>query len=48
MKRFDARKAVLAALKEKGLFVESKDNPMAIPVCTRSKDIIEPMPKPQW
>ncbi|KAK8726860.1 hypothetical protein OTU49_010098, partial [Cherax quadricarinatus] len=48
MKRFDARKAVLQALMEKGLYVETKDNPMIVPICSRSKDIIEPMIKPQW
>lgn len=48
MKRFDARKAVLEALKEKGLYRETKDNPMVVPVCSRSKDIVEPIIKPQW
>lgn len=48
MKRFDARKAVLQALKDKGLFKEIKDNPMVVPVCNRSKDIVEPLIKPQW
>ncbi|XP_039624592.1 valine--tRNA ligase [Polypterus senegalus] len=48
MKRFDARKAVLEALKQKGLFKEVKDNPMVVPVCSRSKDIVEPLMKPQW
>ncbi|XP_065161929.1 valine--tRNA ligase [Atheta coriaria] len=48
MKRFDARKAVLVALKEKGLYVETKNNPMVVPVCSRSKDVVEPMLKPQW
>merc|ERR1712106_841806 len=48
MKRFDARKAVLAALEEKGLYRETKDNPMVVPVCSRSKDIVEPIIKPQW
>lgn len=33
MKRFDARGAVVAALKELGLFIETKDNPMVIPIC---------------
>lgn len=33
MKRFHARNAVLKALQEKGLYIESKDNPMSIPVC---------------
>jgi len=48
MKRFEARKAVLEALKEKGLYRETKDNPMVVPVCSRSKDIVEPIIKPQW
>ena len=48
MKRFEARKAVLAALQEKGLYRETKDNPMVVPVCNRSKDIVEPIIKPQW
>jgi len=48
MKRFDARKAVLAALTEKGLYRETKDNPMVVPICSRSKDIVEPIIKPQW
>uniref|UniRef100_A0A3B3T846 Valine--tRNA ligase n=1 Tax=Paramormyrops kingsleyae TaxID=1676925 RepID=A0A3B3T846_9TELE len=48
MKRFDARKAVLQALKDKGQFKEIKDNPMVVPVCSRSKDIVEPLLKPQW
>jgi len=48
MKRFDARKAVLKALEEKGLYRETKDNPMVVPVCSRSKDIVEPIIKPQW
>uniref|UniRef100_A0A8C5QQ96 Valine--tRNA ligase n=1 Tax=Leptobrachium leishanense TaxID=445787 RepID=A0A8C5QQ96_9ANUR len=48
MKRFEARKAVLEALKKKGLFKEVKDNPMVVPICSRSKDIVEPLLKPQW
>ena len=48
MKRFSARRAVIDALKEKGLYVETKDNPMTVPVCSRSGDIIEPVMKPQW
>ncbi|KAH8919452.1 hypothetical protein BT69DRAFT_495152 [Atractiella rhizophila] len=48
MKRFHARKAVVEALKEKGLFVSTKDNPMKVPVCSKSGDIIEPLLKPQW
>ena len=48
MKRFAARTAVLEALKERGLYRGVKDNPMVVPVCSRSKDIVEPLIKPQW
>jgi len=48
MKRFDARTAVLSALQDKNLYRGSKDNPMVVPICSRSKDIIEPLLKPQW
>ena len=48
MKRFDARTAVTEALKAKGLLREIKDNPMVVPICSRSKDIVEPLIKPQW
>ncbi|KAF5286724.1 hypothetical protein FQR65_LT12457 [Abscondita terminalis] len=48
MKRFHARKEVLKDLKEKGLYVETKNNPMVVPMCSRSKDVVEPMLKPQW
>ncbi|KJE93368.1 valyl-tRNA synthetase [Capsaspora owczarzaki ATCC 30864] len=48
MKRFDARNAVMAELKTLGLFKEVKDNPMSVPICQRSKDVVEPLIKPQW
>jgi valyl-tRNA synthetase len=48
MPRFEARKAVLKALEDLGHFRETKDNPMVVPVCSRSKDIVEPLIKPQW
>lgn len=48
MKRFDARKAVVKALQDLGHYREAKDNAMVIPVCSRSKDIVEPLLKPQW
>lgn len=48
MKRFDARNAVIKALKEKGLFKEVKDNKMSLGICSRSGDVIEPLLKPQW
>ena len=48
MKRFHVRNAVLKALKERGLYVESKDNEMQIPICSRSGDVVEQVLKPQW
>ncbi|KAG6372693.1 tRNA synthetases class I-domain-containing protein [Boletus reticuloceps] len=48
MKRFHARREVVNALTEAGLFVETKDNPMQIPICSKSGDIIESILKPQW
>ncbi|KAG9315147.1 tRNA synthetases class I-domain-containing protein [Chiua virens] len=48
MKRFHARREVVKALTEAGLFIETKDNPMQIPLCSKSGDIIEPILKPQW
>lgn len=48
MKRFDARYEVIAKLKEKGLYVKWENNPMKVPICDRSKDVIEPLLKPQW
>ncbi|XP_033219873.1 valine--tRNA ligase isoform X2 [Belonocnema kinseyi] len=48
MKRFHARKAIIKELTERKLFVEIKDNPMVVPICSRSKDVVEPLIKPQW
>ncbi|KAH0562274.1 hypothetical protein GP486_003034 [Trichoglossum hirsutum] len=47
-KRFDARRAVVEDLKAKGLYVKTEDNPMKVPLCDKSKDVIEPLMKPQW
>jgi valyl-tRNA synthetase len=47
-KRFDVRYTVVTALEEKGLFVKKVDNPMKVPICSRSGDVIEPIMKPQW
>ena len=35
-------------LKDKGLFRGTADNPMRLGLCSRSKDVIEPVLKPQW
>lgn len=50
MKRFDARFAIRAELKKLGLIVEEKpkSNPMKVPICSRSKDVVEPRIKEQW
>ncbi|KAI0022290.1 tRNA synthetases class I-domain-containing protein [Xylariomycetidae sp. FL0641] len=47
-KRFDVRYAIQDDLKKKGLYVDKKDNPMKVPLCEKSKDVIEPILKPQW
>ncbi|WVN85252.1 uncharacterized protein L203_100397 [Cryptococcus depauperatus CBS 7841] len=48
MKRFHVRNEIIKALKEKGLYVEQKDNDMQIPICSRSGDVVEQITKPQW
>jgi valyl-tRNA synthetase len=46
--RYDARVAIEKALEEKGHLKGKAANPMQLPKCSRSGDIIEPMLKPQW
>lgn len=48
MMRFDARFHMRKALEAKGLYIGKKDNPMVLGICSRSKDVIEPLLKPQW
>ncbi|XP_059474962.1 valine--tRNA ligase isoform X2 [Neocloeon triangulifer] len=48
MKRFHCRKAILEALEAKGLYRGTVDNAMVVPMCSRSKDVVEPLIKPQW
>ncbi|KAL4936354.1 hypothetical protein BDV06DRAFT_216738 [Aspergillus oleicola] len=47
-RRFDVRYAVVKDLQELGLYVKKESNPMKVPLCSKSKDIIEPVMKPQW
>ena len=47
-KRFDVRYGVIAELEKLGLYVGKQNNPMTIPLCSKSKDVIEPIMKPQW
>ena len=47
-KRYDVRKELVKELDEMKLFFGEEDNPMVLDQCSRSKDIIEPLIKPQW
>lgn len=48
IKRFDARYKIIEALRTKGLYVKWENNEMKVPICQKSKDVIEPIMKPQW
>jgi valyl-tRNA synthetase len=48
MKRFDVRYAIQEDLKKLGLFVKKEDHVLKVPLCEKSKDVIEPLMKPQW
>ncbi|XP_053151794.1 valine--tRNA ligase, mitochondrial isoform X2 [Hemicordylus capensis] len=48
LNRFLAREKVLAALKERGLYRGTKEHPMVLPLCSRSRDVIENLLKNQW
>ena len=47
-KRFDVRFSIVEELKSLGLFVKKEENPMKVPLCKKTKDVIEPLMKPQW
>jgi len=46
--RFTARANIIAELTEMGLYRGKASNPMTIGTCSRSKDIVEPVVRPQW
>lgn len=48
MKRFDARYKIVDDLTKLQLYHEKKPNPMKVPLCEKSKDVIEARLKPQW
>ncbi|CAH2980649.1 unnamed protein product [Chilo suppressalis] len=48
MKRFDVRRSIIKCLEQLKLYRETKDHAMVVPQCSRSKDVVEPMLKPQW
>jgi valyl-tRNA synthetase len=47
-KRFDARYKVIEELKTLGLYDKWENNAMKVPLCSKTKDVIEPILKPQW
>jgi valyl-tRNA synthetase len=47
-KRFNARYTVVDELTKRGLFVKKEPNAMTIPLCEKTKDVIEPYMTPQW
>ncbi len=46
MMRFDVRNQIVKDLEALGLFKGKEPTKMSIPVCSRSKDIVEPMLRP--
>lgn len=42
------RRTITEFLDKKGLFRGKADNKMSLGVCSRSKDVIEPLMRPQW
>lgn len=46
--RFLARDLIVTALNEKNLFRGVRDHSMVLPICSRSKDVIEYLIRPQW
>ncbi|KAK4161186.1 mitochondrial valine--tRNA ligase [Cladorrhinum sp. PSN259] len=47
-KRFDVRYSIQDDLKKLGLYVDKKDNPMSVPLSERTRDVVEPVMRPQW
>eukprot|EP00916_Digyalum_oweni_P019703 GHVL01032880.1.p1 GENE.GHVL01032880.1~~GHVL01032880.1.p1 ORF type:complete len:999 (+),score=187.73 GHVL01032880.1:241-2997(+) len=48
MARFACRKQIIKRLTELNLHRGWEPNPMSIPICSRTGDILEPLLKPQW
>lgn len=46
--RFHAREKILDSLANMNLFVSKDSHKMDLPICSRSKDVIELLIKPQW
>ncbi|CAD8210973.1 unnamed protein product [Paramecium pentaurelia] len=48
MMRFDCRRQMEEDMKQLGIYRDKTPNQMRLGLCSRSKDVIEPMIKPQW
>lgn len=48
MKRFDARVKIVEDLTKLGAYKGKSPNKMVLGICSRSKDIVEPVLRPQW
>lgn len=48
LKRYNARYILQEELDKLGLFVKKEPNPMSVRLCIKSKDVVEPVMKPQW
>ncbi|KAI0503344.1 tRNA synthetases class I-domain-containing protein [Xylaria bambusicola] len=47
-KRFDVRYQIVEELTKLGLFVKKESHAMTIPLCEKTRDVIEPLMKKQW
>lgn len=48
LKRYEVREKIIKDLDALKLYKGKRPNPMVLKICSRSKDIIEPILKPQW
>ncbi len=48
MHRFEVREKIISDIEALGLYRGKVDNKMAVGICSRSKDIVEPIIRPQW
>lgn len=48
IRRFEARDVIVSRLEAARLLRGKQDHKMVVPICSRSKDVIEYMVKPQW
>lgn len=48
LRRFDAREKILNDLADLNLYQSKSDHKLELPICSRSKDVVELLIKPQW